>query len=252
VGLERQARYRWAAEVAGGGRVLDAACGAGWGTAVLAAKAAAAVGVDFSPAAVGDARREHGGLADFHEGDLRELPFGRGEFDSVVCFEAIAHVAEPERVLDELHRVLRAGGTLLISAPNRGAYPPGNPLHLSEIASAELERMLGERFANVAVHRQQTHFASLLCSTKTQAAADVDMPIDVQVRKVAGGPAGSELHAVAAASDDELPPAPAWLVLGEAADYEEQQRQLAEWRERAVRAEAEALALRKELRDRQG
>jgi SAM-dependent methyltransferase len=228
--------------------VLDAACGGGWGTAVLA-EAATAVGVDLSPAAIAAARREYDEKAEFVEGDLRELPFADGEFDSLVCFEAIAHVDDPAQAIAGLHRVLRPGGLLLISAPNRGTYPPGNPLHLSELSSSELEGLLRRRFANVAIHRQQTYFASLLCDEATLAHGDPEAPISPRTIKLAGGPAGSELHAVAVATDEELPPAPSWLAIGEELEYAEQQRELEEWRQRVVRAEAEALALRRELRD---
>jgi O-antigen biosynthesis protein len=245
---ERHARYHWAAEAVAGGRVLDAGCGAGWGTAVLAERAREAVGVDLSPAALAEAREAHGERARFEEGDLRRLPCDDGEFDHVVCFEALAQAGETERVLDELRRVLRPGGMLLVSSPNRGAYPPGNPLHRAEIESAELGRLLGERFAGVAVYRQQSYHASLLGPAELQAADDPGETLDVRVAKSVGGPPGSELHAVAAASDGGLPAAPRWLALGELVDYAEQQAQLEEWRARAVEAEARALAQARELR----
>ncbi len=247
-GPKRQARYRWAAEVVPGGQVLDAACGGGWGTALLG-ESAAAVGVDFSPPSIAAARRAYGERAEFVEGDLRELPFADGEFDSVVSFEAIAHVDDPAVVVGELHRVLRPGGMLLISAPNRRVYPSGNPLHLSEIDSAELEGLLRRRFASVAIHRQQTYFASLLCDEATLAHSDPATPIAPRTIKLSGGPPGSELHAVAVGTDGKLPPAPAWLAVGGDVGYAEQRRELEEWRQRAVRAEAAAEALRRELRD---
>lgn len=246
---ERHARYCWAAELVVGGRVLDAACGAGWGTALLARRAGEAVGIDLSPPAIAEARREHGERAGFHEGDLCEMPFGDGEFDHVVCFEALAQVDETGRALDELRRVLRPRGTLLVSAPNGGVYPPGNPLHRSEIESVELEALLGARFARVAVHRQQSYHASLLGSTELLAHDDPTPPIEASIVKSVGGPQGSELHAVAVATDGELPAPPAWLALGELVDYEEQRAQLEEWRERAVKAEAQALAQARQLRE---
>jgi O-antigen biosynthesis protein len=248
---ERHVRYRWAAGIVAGGRVLDAACGAGWGTAVLAQSAAEAIGVDLSPATIANAQHSHGGQAQFLQGDLRDLPLGDGEFDHVVCFEALAQVAEPERALDELRRVLRPGGTLLASAPNPATYPAGNPLHLSEIAPAELERLLRARFANVAVHRQQTYLASLLGDAELLGRGDPAAEIEVGVAKLWGEPPGGELHAVAAASDGELPAAPAWLALGEDATYEERRQPLEEWQQRAVEAEAEVCALQRKLRERQ-
>jgi SAM-dependent methyltransferase len=228
--------------------VLDAGCGDGWGTAALAEIGATAVGVDFAPAAIAEARGEHGDKASFAEADLRDLPFEDGEFDHVVCFETIAQIAEPEQALDELHRVLHPGGLLLISSPNRSAYPPGNPLHLSEMTSEEFERLLRARFANVAVHRQQSYHATLLGTPELLAHDDPDAQVQAVVSKVVGGQPGSELHAVAVASAGELPPAPAELVLGELVDYNEQQAHLEEWRERAVQAEATALAHSRKLR----
>lgn len=215
---------------------------------MLAESAVEAVGVDLSPIAISEARSEHGDGARFLEGDLREMPFEDGEFDHVVCFEALAQVAETEQVLDELRRVLRPGGVLMISSPNRDAYPPGNPLHLSEIDSAELEVLLAKRFAKVAVHRQQSYHASLLGTTEILAHDAAAEPLRAKILKTVGGPPGTELHAVTAATDGELPAPPAWLALGELVDYDEQQSQLEEWRERAIEAEAKVLTQSRELR----
>lgn len=245
---ERQVRYRWAAQLCGSSRVLDAACGAGWGTALLAASGASAVGVDVSPAAIAAARRDHGERAEFQEADVRELPFAEAEFDCVLCFEAITHLADPGPALDELCRVLRPGGTLLVSAPNPKAYPPGNPLQLSELPPRQLEQSLRERLANVAIYSQHAYFASLLCDSGTLAAAAPDATIDVETDKLTSTPPGSELYAIAVASDGELPPPPARLALGEDVDYAELTAALREWQERAVAAETEALSLRRQLR----
>jgi SAM-dependent methyltransferase len=247
--LEREIRYRWAAEATAGGRVLDAACGRGWGTAVLAVTATAAVGVDFAPGPILDAQRDHGEVADFHEGDLRNLPFNEEEFDGVVCFEALAHVAEPSAVLDELCRVLRSGGRLLVSAPNPSTYPQGNPLHLSEITPNALSEMLSERFANVAVYGQWSCFASLLIPQEGSTSDGFSAEIKPRTMRLGNTTPGSELHAVAVASDGELPPPPSWLAVGENPAYESQQMVLEEWQERAIEAEAEVLALKRELRE---
>jgi SAM-dependent methyltransferase len=228
---ERLARYLWATEVAGGGRVLDAACGSGWGTVELT-RNAAAVGVDISPAAIGAARETFGELADFREGDLRNLPFDDAEFDCAVCFEALDHLEKPEQAIAELHRVLRPGGALLVSTVDPEAYPAGNPLHLSEVGPPGLEEMLDARFEHVAMYPQRACFASALG--------------DPHGAEVVGDSAGPELYAVAAASDGELPAPPAVVALGEDIDYEELWRSLCKWQERAVRAEAELLALQRQ------
>ncbi len=250
-GPEREVRYAWAAEIAAGRRVLDAGCGAGWGTALLARGAAEAVGVDFSPPAILAARELRGERARFLVGDLRDLPLEDAEFDCAVCFEALTHLAEPEGALDELRRVLRPGGVLCVSAPNPAVYPAGNPLQLSEVPPAELARLLRERFANVAVHPQQAYSASLLGDPDLLARMDPLQAGEVRATKLAGGSTGEELYAVAVASDGALPPAPARLALGAETSEDGRWDELREWQERAVRAEAEACALRRKLRESQ-
>src|ERR1044072_5044241 len=96
-------------------------------------------------------------------------------------------------VVGGARRVLRPGGLLLISSPNRGVYPTGNPLHLRELTSSELEEKLSARFKRVAIHRQQTYFASLLAATGTLADNDPSNSMDVEVGKLTNDPAGSEL-----------------------------------------------------------
>ncbi len=244
---EHFARYGWAQRLVAGGRVLDVGCGSGHGTRLLAGHARQAVGVDISAVAVTEAMREHGDHAEFHQGDMCRLPFEDAEFDAIACFETISQTADVERALDELRRVLLPGGLLLISAPNRGVYPSGNPLHLTELTSRELEDALATRFANVAVHREQTYHATLLGTAATLAHDDPAVRIGADVTKIVGDSPGGELYAVAVASDGQLPPEPALVVLGKRIDLDEQRRLIELWQERCVRAEAEALALRNEV-----
>jgi SAM-dependent methyltransferase len=245
---EHHVRYRWATRLIADMTVLDAGCGTGWGTAVLSARARATVGVDISPVAVAEATDRHGDRARFVEGDICRLPFDDGEFDAVVCFEAIEQLADVGTALDELRRVLRPGGMLLASAANRGVYPAGNPLHVSEPTSAELHALVDARFAEVTMHRQQTYVASLLGDDAALEAGDPGREIAAEVSKAVGGPPGSELYAVVVASDDELPPlGSAQVVLGTMVDVDEQRRLTASWRERCVHAEIDAAATRTEI-----
>lgn len=117
VEVERRARYRWAAPLAVGRTVLDVACGSGDGTAILArAGAIRAVGVDRSDAELGSARVPVGQAAEFLAVDLDSLPFADDTFDLIVGFDAIEALPQRARALDELHRVLRPDGVLLISS----------------------------------------------------------------------------------------------------------------------------------------
>lgn len=117
VEVERRARYRWAAPLGFGKTVLDVACGSGDGTAILArAGATRTVGVDRSDAELGCARVRAGQAAEFLVVDLYSLPFPDDAFDLVVGFDAIEALPHRAQALDELHRVLRPHGVLLISS----------------------------------------------------------------------------------------------------------------------------------------
>lgn len=123
-------RYREALS----GRVLELGCGAGRLTGYLAELASVAHGVDISPAMVDHCRRAYP-RATFGEGDLRDLSaFEPGSFDVVVAaYNVLDVLGDQERraALDGMHRVLAAGGLLMMSTHNRDYAPRlGEPLRL--------------------------------------------------------------------------------------------------------------------------
>lgn len=238
---EHQARYRWAANAAVGGEVLDAACGVGYGTAILARHGGdRTVGVDSSQEAIADAVARAGELAEFFVGDLQDLPFDDASFDVVVCFEAIEHVFDRDRALDELRRVLRDGGLLLISSPNRRVFPPGNPHHVYEYEPEELEDALRARFEQVMLYRQQTHLTSLIAGDRGFTASRPDAAVEIEVRKVVGGVPGHELYTLAIAGDRQLPELPGTALLTDVFDIKA-------WHERATEAERRVAELEQEV-----
>jgi ubiquinone/menaquinone biosynthesis C-methylase UbiE len=206
VAAEHQARYRWAATVSAGREVLDAGCGVGYGSAMLAdAGATRVIGIDVDDAVVADASSRYADrkVVEFRQGDLRELPFDDSSFDLVVCFEAIEHIDRQDAALDELRRVLRGEGHLLLSSPNREVYPPGNPHHVHEYAPEELEEALRARFGVVELWRQHTWLASLLMDDGA-ASAGLETEIETSVRKLTPLSAGTELYTVAIAGNTSL------------------------------------------------
>lgn len=246
VDAEHQARYRWARPAAAGAEVLDAGCGVGYGCAILAAGGARrVVGIDRSPEAVLNARERAGDVAEFVLGDLGELPFEDDAFDLVTCFEAIEHIVDPERALDELRRVLRPEGVLLISSPNRELFTPGNPFHVHEYTPDELQAALERRFADVRLFRQQAHLASLLGDDASFALDDADERLDAEVRKTSAAPEG-ELYSVAVAGDGELPELGNVVVLADVFDIRALFQTAWAWEEQAISARAEAEASRTE------
>lgn len=127
VGLDRRWRRLTAeAVVRSGDRVLDACCGTG--DLTLAAQRAGAtsiVGLDFSPRMLARARRKSASI-EWIEGDVLALPFEDAEFGAVTVGFGVRNVADLERALGELRRVLVPGGRIAIleiTTP-RGALAP--------------------------------------------------------------------------------------------------------------------------------
>jgi SAM-dependent methyltransferase len=197
VHAEHLARYRLAAQLGRGRRVLDVACGEGYGTAMLNdAGATESVGVDIDAATIADAERRYAGSS-FSVGDVRELAFEDGRFDLVVSFETIEHVKEPERALDELSRVLADDGLLLVSTPNKRRYLVENEFHEREFTHEEFVELLAARFPVVELLLQHNWNASLILSPERAADADAEHAHRLELLKTVGIAPGEELYTVA-------------------------------------------------------
>jgi SAM-dependent methyltransferase len=145
------ARYKFASGFVGGKDVLDIACGVGYGSALLAESGAHSVeGVDIRDENVHYAKTSYCAKnLFFSQGDITS--HGQPEsYDLIVCFETIEHIDCYNSALLNCHRLLRPGGTLLISSPNRplsspGRWildPPENRFHVREFTVAELYLLL--------------------------------------------------------------------------------------------------------------
>jgi SAM-dependent methyltransferase len=160
---EHFARYLWASRIVDGRKVLDAGCGVGYGSSILAqAGATRVVGVDLDADAVTATNAAGDRRVEAVQGDVRQLPFGDGEFDVVVCFETIEHIEEGEVALREFRRVLDPAGLLVVSSPNRGVYPPGNEHHVHEYTPGELVAAVEALFPAVRRIRQHAWVATTL------------------------------------------------------------------------------------------
>ena len=152
---EHVARYQFARAYAPGKRILDVACGEGYGAAGLArAGAASVIGVDVSVETCAAAARKYGIHAVV--GDAHKLPLPARSVDLVVSFETIEHLARPADFLDECVRVLGPGGILIVSTPNRPVYSAEveNPHHVAELDRDEFAALLVERFESVRMFSQ--------------------------------------------------------------------------------------------------
>ncbi len=217
VAAEHLARYRWAAGLTLGRRVLDAGCGVGYGSALLAeAGAEDVVGVDVAAAVVEAASKDERPGLSFTRADVGHLPFPDGSFDLITCFELIEHVEDAAAVLGELARVLAPGGVLAISSPNRDRYPPGNPHHVREFSTGELRALLAEAFPDVRVLVQHQWISSAVMEEEH---ALGDGPGELRATTAAPRGAGSETYTVALAGRGPLPEPPPVAVFTDTVEF---------------------------------
>jgi len=200
---EQVSRYLWAAQAARDRVVLDAGCGTGYGSRLLAdGGAREVIGVDLARAVLEMATPGMPTSVRLVTGDLRKLEFEDDGFELVVCFEVIEYVEDPHAALDELIRVLAPGGLLLVSSPNRDAYQPGNPYQLHEFTATELEQALAARFSRVRVLQQHDYVVSALVASDT---ANREEGGDFVLEKLTADARAEEIYTIAMASDAEFP-----------------------------------------------
>ena len=166
--IEHWHRYHFATRWVRGKGVLDVACGEGYGSALLARHAAHVTGADLSDAAIAHAKRAYTKLAnvDFLCAPCTRLPIADSSIDVAVSFETIEHIGEQEAFLEELARVLKPDGALVLSCPNKLAYSDKrgfvNEFHVKELYRDELAVLLGKRFPHSFWYGQRPSFFSLI------------------------------------------------------------------------------------------
>ena len=160
-------RYALSLEFAAGKTVLDIASGEGYGAALLASVAKSVTGVDIDPATIGHAKHLYNNpKLDFVIGTCDSVPLPNASFDVITSFETIEHHDKHEEMLDEIKRLLRPGGTLIISSPNRLTYSdePGykNPFHVKELYYEEFHELLHRRFKSIRMFGQRLAAGSFI------------------------------------------------------------------------------------------
>ena len=166
-------RYEFAARHARGGRLLDIACGVGYGTALLAEKspdAVSALGVDVSPQALTYAREHYASDAvEFRAADAMEFCDEEG-FDLIVSLETIEHLPDPRGFLGRVAELLRPGGVLVASVPTTPSVDL-NPHHCHDFSEASFRRLiapLGLQEIEALRQVQPVRLRSLLLRSETR------------------------------------------------------------------------------------
>jgi SAM-dependent methyltransferase len=151
-------RYDFALPWCEGREVLDVACGAGYGTALLATVASRVVGGDVDAETIEYARRRYAAPnVEYVVADAMAMPFDDRTFDTFCSFETVEHVPRPESVVAEAARVLRDDGAFLVSTPQVAVTTraPDNPFHEVELSRADFEALLRARFDDVELYGQR-------------------------------------------------------------------------------------------------
>jgi SAM-dependent methyltransferase len=148
--------YEWIAERIAGRRVIDMACGEGYGSEVLAARALSVVGVDANPEA-----HEHARLR-YRRSNLRferALIDGYSEpADAVVFLQTVEHLTDPASALEHFRSLVGEGGSVFVSTPNvltlapAGAERSDNPWHVHEYRAGEFQELCRATFPEVELY----------------------------------------------------------------------------------------------------
>ena len=138
--------YRWVAGLGvGAERVLDAGCGEGYGAELLRTSLDSTVhALDYDHATLQHLRRTYPAVGCVR-GNLVQQGLRDDSYDLVVSMQTIEHLWDQPAFVSECARVLRPGGTLVLSTPNRLTFPPGNLYHTRELTAAELVSLIEPR-----------------------------------------------------------------------------------------------------------
>ncbi|MGZ4123886.1 MAG: class I SAM-dependent methyltransferase [Tumebacillaceae bacterium] len=160
--LEHIARYYFATPYIEG-RVLDLACGTGYGCHMVAKdrkrEVTEVVGVDNDQETLTYANREYNHQkVTYTLGSATDpqLPEQLGLFDTILSFETIEHVEDEHTFMENVYQMLKPGGTLVLSSPfGRGrGMPTSEPFHVHQLTPEEFEQLF-DRYSKVEIYYQR-------------------------------------------------------------------------------------------------
>jgi ubiquinone/menaquinone biosynthesis C-methylase UbiE len=165
--IEHLHRYAFAKEFIKNKVVLDIACGEGYGSNLLSSEADSVTGVDIDTRTIIHAAKKYRRKnLRFLQGDVEKIPCDTHRIDVTISFETLEHTNDHVKMLEEIKRVLKPEGILIISTPEKKTYKdaPGselNPFHIKELYEKEFTDLLS-RFFKYHVQLNQDSFLSSL------------------------------------------------------------------------------------------
>jgi ubiquinone/menaquinone biosynthesis C-methylase UbiE len=193
--------------------VLDVACGEGYGSYLLSKYSKKVVGIDIDYDVINFASREYiNNNLEFIVGNVNNLPIkGKCIFDLIVSFETIEHINEKNQIklLTEVKRLLKPGGVLIISTPNKSLYTDvlknKNKFHVKEFYLNEFSDFLKKYFKNVKIKGQKIYSSSYIWDKDKNYGDFVEFELTYENNRFSPSKNGKNiLYAIAVCSDEKL------------------------------------------------
>jgi SAM-dependent methyltransferase len=166
------------------------------------------VGVDISQQAIDHARRTYPNLRniEFQVGSCTAIPSPDAVFDVAVSFETLEHIAEQEQFMAELARVLKPGGMLLVSCPNKAEYTDKrgtkNEFHVKELYRDEFAALVAGRFPHSTWYGQKPTFYSVIAPENATRTSGELVEVSEKAPDRGAAHLASPLYFIVAASRD--------------------------------------------------
>jgi len=167
IAIEHIHRYAFALQYVKNKKVVDIASGEGYGSNLLASVAKNVIGIDISQETVEHAKRKYkkDNLV-FMQGAADKIPIDANSIDIVISFETIEHHDKHQEMLNEIKRILKHNGMLIISSPDKLNYSDipqlVNGFHVKELYFEEFKSIIEKNFSQSIFLNQKLTYSSLI------------------------------------------------------------------------------------------
>jgi SAM-dependent methyltransferase len=150
-------------------KVLDIASGEGYGSNLMALNASEVIGVDIDFDTIEKAKEKYKDpKLTFIQGSADKIPVKDSSVDVITSFETIEHHDKHDEMMNEIKRVLKPGGILLISSPEKTADVSGNPFHVKELSRIEFTDLIAGHFKFAKLYSQKIVHGSVIVPVGNQ------------------------------------------------------------------------------------